>query len=79
MKSDMPTSSNTKRLSNVDSLTQSALPTGALKFDGETLFQEIMIIRHKATKDSPIGLFYEWWPVAEDFVNLIKLVNSHCP
>jgi len=70
---------STKRISNVDSLSLSTLPTGALKFDGVTLFQEIMVIRHKATKDMPVGLFYEWWPVAGDFVNSIKSANSHCP
>ena len=79
MKSDMPTSLSTKRISNVDSLAQSTLPTGALKFDGVTLFQEIMVICHKANEDRSIGLFYEWWSVADDFVNSIKSVNSHRP
>jgi len=69
----------TPRLSNVEAGNMSTLPTGALKFDGVTLFQEIMVICHKANEDRSIGLFYEWWSVADDFVNSIKSVNSHRP
>ena len=62
----------TKRISVVDTLDKSILPTGALKIEDGSVFQEAMVINHKATVSNPAVISYEWLPISNDFIEALQ-------
>lgn len=59
----------------VDAQSQSFLPTGSLKIEDGQLYQEVLIITHRPTKDRPVGIRNEWMPFPKEIMEYVKVAK----